>query len=233
MCQAEENHLEIVAFHSQKVTISGERKNNKILPYQTGDVFTGIEFQSRHPYWGTAPWGYIYSSGFLHATNYPFAEDVLFEDADFVNVHLYAAQRMGYCSQLGYLFRENAFSTTHTTSFKHVADYFLLGTRMLRLYDRIEDKSTTYADGIREGGSFNIYMSFRRLFKLKTWRDVYDCFNRIDKLSDRNRYLNAREPAYCWNRWTHFCLSHRHLATMIVCLCILPKHILSFFREFK
>ena len=105
-------------------------------------------------------------------------------------------------------------------SYKHVADYFLLGTRMLALYDRIEDKRTKYADSIREGGSFNIWMSFKRLWKLDSTEAIKMFYKRIDERADRAAYLDNKEPKYCWTLWTKLGLRHKAVMTYIVGLMI-------------
>ena len=84
---AEENGTDMVAMRYSKVGNDGKIDGEVSLPYNK--MFTGKEMQTEFPFWGTAPWSYIYRKAFLDETNYPFAEDVLFEDSDFVNVHLF------------------------------------------------------------------------------------------------------------------------------------------------
>ncbi len=173
-------------------------------------IFTGQELQTNHPFWFTGPVAYVYRKGFLEKTDYPFAEDVLFEDSDFVNVHLFFANRMLYCDECGYLIHYNETSTTHTISFNHLSDYAILGNRMLSFYqDCIEDKNSQYAESILEGGSYNIMRSCRNLFKLQSLSDVRSFYSRFDQFCDRKELSKYRRPSYCWNRWTRFCIKHR------------------------
>ena len=100
---AEKNNLNMVAMHY--INIDQHGNTTKKDPITLESVFTGIELQAKHPYWGTAPWPYIYKASFLQQVNYPFTEDVLFEDSDYVIVHLYHAKRMMYSTQGAYRWR--------------------------------------------------------------------------------------------------------------------------------
>ena len=211
---AEKNELDMVAMHYVNVDQHGNITEKE--PITLEGVFTGVELQTKHPYWGTAPWPYIYKTSFLQQVNYPFTEDVLFEDADYVNVHLYYAQRMMYNPVCSYRIYYNSQSTTHTTSYKHVADYLLLGTRMLQLYHSSEDKTTTYALGILEGGSHNIWKSCKRLLKLSSIDEVRSFYDRVDSYTCRFDLLSYTEPAYCWTKWTKLCLGHKRITMCLV-----------------
>ena len=229
---AERNCLEMTVMQCERVNLAGELQGKLTLPYHSDVVFSGVALQTDYPYWGTAPWPYIYLSSFLKQVGYPFAEDVLYEDSDFVNVHLYHATRLSYCDDCGYRAYENPLSTTRTISYKHVCDYALLGTRMLDFYHQLERKDTKFADSILEGGSFNIMKSCRALFRLKSIRDVRAYYYRLDEHVDRRNYLSYREPAYCWTRWTRFCLKHRNLTIGIVG-CAVSSRLLELKRVIK
>lgn len=218
---AEEKDLDMVAMRIAKFGNDGKNQEGKDLPYNPGTLFTGIEMQSEYPFWFTGPVAYVYRRSFLNDVNYPFAEDVLFEDSDFVNVHLFHAKRMSYCNECGYVVHYNEDSTTHTLSYKHLCDYALLGTRMLRFYESLEDKASNYAKGIREGGSFNIMKAFRRLPRLASGSEVRAFYNRFDARYDRRKLLGYREPAYCWTHWTRFGLKHRWLTIVITGIAVL------------
>lgn len=211
---AEEHNLDMVAMHYVNIDEHGNVTSKESITLER--VFTGIELQTIHSYWATAPWPYIYRTSFLQQVNYPFAEDILFEDSDFVNIHLYHARRMMYSTKCAYRVHYNATSTTHTTTYKHVADYLLLGTRMLRFYNSLENKTSTYALGIREGGSCNIWMSCKRLIKLSSIADVLAFYKRIDGYVDRTTLLSYQEPRYCWTWWTKLCLSHKYIAILLI-----------------
>jgi len=190
-------------------------------------VFTGKELQTKHPFWFTGPVAYAYRKEFLERTAYPFAEDVLFEDSDFVNVHLFYANRMSYCNECSYLIHLNEDSTTHTISPKHVSDYAFLGSRMLAFYqNRIKEKDSVYADTILEGGSYNIMRSCKNLFKLKSSSDVKSFYQRLDQFCDRKQFLGYHKPAYCWTKWTRFCMKHKNWTVFIVGI-VLSSHILN------
>ena len=213
---AANNNLDMVAMQYAKVGKEGKSDEEVVLPYKQDKVFNGIELQTEFAFWCTAPWAYVYRKAFLNEVNYPFAENVLYEDSDFVNVHLYHAKRMAYCNECGYKAHYNPESTTHTMSYKHLCDYALLGTRMLDFYRSIEDKTTRCADSILEGGGYNLMIAFKKLFKLQSLQDVRAFYDRLDSMCDRKTLLGYRHPSYCWTKWTRFCIRHRKLATMVV-----------------
>ena len=153
---------------------------------------------------------------------------MLYEDSDYVTVHLYYAQRMMYDPVSSYRVHYNSQSTTHTISYKHIADYLLLGTRMLRLYHSLEDTTSVYALGIREGGSYNIWKSCKRLIKLPSIHDVKMFYDRIDRYTNRFELLNYTEPTYCWTRWTKLCLGHKRITSCLIAIGILVYKIKGF-----
>lgn len=210
---AEEHNLDMVAMHYVNIDEHCNVTSKESITLE--GCFTGMELQTKQPYWCSGPVPYVYRASFLQQVNYPFAEDILFEDSDFVNIHLYHARRMMYSTKCAYRVHYNATSTTHTTTYKHVADYLLLGTRMLRFYNSLENKTSTYALGIREGGSYNIWMSCKRLIKLSSIADVLAFYKRIDAYVDRT-LLRYTEPQYCWTWWTKLCLSHKFIAILLI-----------------
>lgn len=211
---AEEHELDMVAMHY----VSVDECNNisKKESIKLDGFFSGVELQTLQPYWCTGPVPYVYSAEFLKKVNYQFTEDVLFEDSDFVNVHLYHAKRMMYNPLCSYRVHYNSQSTTHTMSYKHVADYMLLGHRMLRFYNSLNDTTSQYSQSILEGGSYNVWVSCKRLFKLSSIREVRAFYDRLDSYIDRKSLLKYSEPAYCWTWWTKLCLGHKNLATILV-----------------
>ena len=210
---AEKNNLDMVAMHYVNVDQHGNITEKE--PITLDGVFTGVDLQNEHYYWCSGPVPYVYKLSFLQQVNYPFAEDVLFEDSDFVQVHLYHAKRMMYSAQCAYRVHYNATSTTHTRTFRQFSDYFLLGTRMLKFYHSLEDKTSRFAYGVNEGGSWNIWMSCKRLMKLSTVADVRAFYERIDTYINRADYLHYTEPAYCWTWWTKLCLKHKKIAMVL------------------
>lgn len=226
------NCLEMVALCCDRLFSDGTPDRKYILPYKSDMVFTGVDLQTAYPYWNTAPWGYLYRRSFLESVNYPFAEDVFYEDCDFVCTHLYHAVKMAYCNECGYRMWNNPRSTTHTISYKHVCDYAVLGTRMLTFYEHLEDRSSLFAKSILEGGSYNIMRSCRNLFKLNSLSDVRSFYTRLDSFVDRRGLLSYSEPAYCWTRWTRFCMKHKHCTSLIIG-CILSFNLVSFVRRIK
>lgn len=213
---AEKHNLDMVAMHFVNIDGHGNVMEKELIVIN--GIFTGVELQTKHPYWGTAPWPYIYKTTFLKQVNYPFVEDVLYEDSDYVTVHLYHAERMMYIVQCAYRVHYNATSTTHTTTYKHVADYVLLGTRMLNFYHSINNKSSGYAQSILEGGSYNICISCKNLVKLSSISDVRLFYKRVDSFINRDTLRKYKEPTYCWTCWTKLCMKYRQISLVIIVL---------------
>lgn len=213
---AEKHQLDMVAMHYVSVDKNGMTTDKE--PITLEGIFSGAEMQTKHPYWCSGPVPYVYRRSFLQQVNYPFAEDVLFEDSDFVAVHLYYAKRMMYSNICAYRVHYNASSTTHTSTYKHFSDYFLLGTRMLKFYHSLEDQSSACALGIQEGGSWNIWMSCKRLMKLPKIADVRAFYDRLDSYITRSDYTHYTKPAYCWTWWTKLCLKHKYICIAITAI---------------
>jgi glycosyltransferase involved in cell wall biosynthesis len=223
---------DMVVMRFEKFSYEGVFESEVSLPYTSDKVFTGVALQTEHPFFCTAPWAYIYRRAFLMEVNYPFAEDVLYEDSDFVSVHLFHAARIAYSDVCGYHVWSNPLSTTHTISFKHICDYALLGTRMLSLFQQIDDKKSSYAYSILEGGSYNIMRSCKDIFRLHSFSDIRSFYNRFDSLADRSMLFSYSEPEYCWNRWTRFCIKHKYWTILIVG-AVLSLNLVLLFKSIK
>ena len=235
---AEQCRTEMLAFHyaraDEQGQISGEAAR---LTYTPGQFFTGICMQNDHPYWCSAPWGFIYSRSFLTQVNYPFVEGALYEDSDFVAVHLYHAHRMTYSPDMGYIAYFRNGSTTHTCCYQHTADYLLLGTRMLAFYsflqqdaaqpqagilsqneDAADEQKQRFAESVLRGACFNISKSLGSLYKLGSLQAIRAFYASVDARVDR-RQLAAdkrlfRYPGY-WGVLPRLALKHKHLAIAI------------------
>lgn len=229
---AKDKQTDMTAYHYAFVNEEGMiTKEAELLSFSAGQVFSGIEMQNAHPYWCSGPVAYIYNRAFLDRVNYPFVEGVLYEDSDFVANHLYRAQRMAYSSELGYMAYYREDSTTHSTTYKNVTDYLLLGTRMMALYERIMSERLSnegvykFAEGILEGACFNVERSCRRLVKLNSITDLQAYYERVDTYTDRRAIgANKRYRSYYWNIWTGLCLKHKNVAIVISSIVIPVYH---------
>lgn len=223
---AKEKQIDMVAFHCASANEQGEIiREKEYLSFEEGETFTGIDLQNRYPYWFSGPVAYIYNRAFLEEVNYPFVEGVLFEDSDFVAVHLYHAKRMTYSPELGYKAYEREGSTTRHTSYKSVADYLLLGVRMMRFYERIKVESgkrkeegvEQFAEGILEGACYNVSKSCKWLIKLSDLKEVGAFYERVDMNVNRKELCICKPlRKYYWNPWTLVCLKQQRLATVLL-----------------
>lgn len=216
---AEERGLDMVAMCFARVSIDGGIKEDH-LPFSSDEIFSGIDMQSRSPFYRASVWRYIFNKAFLDRVQYPFAEDVLYEDMDFLCAHLFSASRMAYCDECAYKFYDTPGSITHTISYKSLCDYALLGTRLMRLHEVFQNKTAVFANMVLEGGLFNVNESFLKLPKLRSCSEVCAFYDRLDTLYDRKVLYAYRKPGYRWNRWTHFCLSHRNLVVVMMSVII-------------
>lgn len=232
---AKRQNADMTVFHYGHVNMHGVITSEADkLSFKDDHVFSGIEMQNKHAYWCSGPVAYVYSNDFLKSSNYPFREGVLYEDSDFVAVHLYYAQRMAYSPELGYIAYYREGSTTHSTSYKNNADYFLLGSRMLAFYTiikqdidshkRTDDGLQQFADGVLEGAIHNVTMSLKRLFKLNTPAEIVRFYKRIDShVNRRTIYTDPRMYRYpnYWSRMALLGIRHKRLSIFInSCLLI-------------
>lgn len=218
-----------IAFADENGTIAKEAVH---LSFGEEQIFSGIEMQNKHPYWLSGPVAYVYNRAFLERVNYPFAEGVLYEDSDFVAVHMYHAKRMAYSKKLGYLAYEREGSTTRHTSYKNVADYLLLGERMMRFYERIkvesgkrkEESEEKFAEVILEGACFNVVKSCKRIIKLSSIEEVKAYYARVDAMADRKKLCEKKQLwKYYWNGWTSLCMKHKRITIMILAI-LMPMY---------
>lgn len=227
---AKEQNTDMTVFHFVNANEHGIiiKEADKLSFKEEQEIFSGVDMQNKHSYWCSAPWGYIYKAAFLLKVNYPFAEGALYEDSDFVAAHLYYAQRMVYSSELGYVAYYREGSTTHSTSYKNTADYFLLGSRMLAFYTiiqqdidshkRTDDGLQQFADGILEGAIHNVTMSLKRLFKLNTPAEIVRYYTRIDSHVNRRAiYTDPRmyKYTYGWSKMAYLGIRHKYLSILI------------------
>lgn len=225
---------DMTAFHTANANEVGEiTRETPHLSFPQGQLFSGVELQLKQPYWFSGPVAYIYSKAFLEKTNYPFREGVLYEDSDFVMAHLYYAQRMAYSPDLGYIAYYREGSTTHSMSYKNCSDYLMLGTRMLALYNTIQQdidsckrsdvRIQQFANGVLEGACWNVTKAVNRLYKLSGPAEIRAFYERVDSFIDRKELLvNKDLHRYFWNQWTTICLKHKILSVICnACLAIL------------
>lgn len=227
---AKERNAEMMAFHHAFVNKKGViTKEADKLSFEEGDVFSGIVMQNKHPYWCSGPVAYIYNRKFMEQVNYPFCEGVLYEDSDFVATHLYYAKKMSYSAALGYLVYYREGSTTHSMTHKNVADYLLLGTRMLRLYERIKSERVSelmnerekYAEGILEGACWNVCRACKNMIKLRDLKEVIACYDRVDAHVNRAALRGEKKlQTYFWNAWTMLCLKHKKITVVMLAVII-------------
>ena len=240
---AQEKQTDMTAFHYANSNEQGLiTRESKPLSFAKGQIFSGIEMQNKHPYWCAGPVAYVYSKEFLRRVNYPFREGVLYEDSDFISVHLYHARRMTYSKELGYIAYYREGSTTHSKNYRNIADYLLLGSRVLDFYKNIQkdidqekrnDKGIQkFADGILEGACHNVTMSAKRLFKLENISEIRHYYNRVDKYVNRRDLYSDKclhkYPNY-WNLLAYVGIRYKYVSIAInTCFAVLYRIYINF-----
>ena len=227
---AKDKQTDMTAFHTASANELGQIISAKEhLSFAPKQIFSGIEMQNIHSYWFSGPVAYIYSKAFLDRVNYPFCEGVLYEDADFVMIHLYYAKRMVYSQRLGYVAYFRQLSTTRNITYKNIADWVFLGIRMLTLNEIIEhdlqrmhdvDKATTaqFAEDVLDGACWNVASAFKRLFKLKNAQEMRFFYERLDTYVNRSKlYNNPRIHKYpnYWSYWARLCIKHKYISIVL------------------
>lgn len=213
--------LDMVAMLYGRVSCKGEITYAKNLNYSENEMFSGKAFQEKNKYWCSGPCGYLYSRNFLQSVSYPFAEDVLYEDADFVMNHLYQAKRMAFCPECSYLACYNSQSTTHSMSYKHVADYMSLGVRQLVFYQRMESKESSFAQDILEGGVWNVNKACKHLWRLNSWKEVREFYRRIDAKCHRDFLMQQVFYPFKLSLNSRMTIKHR-ISFELMALVLLP-----------
>ena len=211
----EEEDLDMIAMRVEILPEEGESTDQRALPYGPGEVFKGTRLMTEHPFWVTWGGANLYRRSFLEEVNYPFVEGLFMEDTDFVNTHLYWAIRVAYCDQCGYRYHETPGSITRTRGYRQLAGDILMGTRLLSLYERMEDKTSPWAQSVLEVGGCSLTKCFRQLVRQPSVAEVRAVYNMIDTRVDRKSFLKYIKPISFWNCWTRFCLKHRNMATGI------------------
>jgi glycosyltransferase involved in cell wall biosynthesis len=227
---ADELGLDMVAMRVTKMSAKKEIDKVIALPYSSSTVFTGNEFQKEHPFWFSGVVSYVFRSDFLKEVRYPFAEDVLYEDSDFLYKHLFHAKRMSYCDECGYKVLFNSASVTHTISYRHLSDYALLGTRMLGLCESFWDESKEYAESMAAGGSYNLNKAFQMLYLLGSMKEIASFYDRFDAAYDRKLLVGRKTPSLNLTLWTTFCLRHSNVAVLLIGLA---SPVLNFIRKHR
>ena len=215
MKRMEKNKLDMVVMRVEIFPETGESAVQRSLPYGPEEVFEGKRLMMEHPFWMTQVWVNLYRRSFLEEVNYPFVEGLFMEDTDFVNTHLYRAGRVAYCDQCGYRYHETPGSITRTRGYRQLAGDILMGTRVLALYERMEDKASPWARSVLEVGGNSLTKCFRQLVRQPSVAEVRAVYNTIDTRVDRKAFLPYVQPTSFWNTWTRFCLKHRNMATGI------------------
>ena len=211
----EEENLDMIAMRVEILPEEGESAEQRALPYGPGEVFKGTQLMTEHPFWMTQVWVNLYRQSFLEEVNYPFVEGLFMEDTDFVNTHLYRASRVAYCDQCGYRYHETPGSITRSRGYRQLAGDILMGTRLLSLYERMEDKTSPWAQSVLEVGGCSLTKCFRQLVRQPSVAEMRAVYNMIDTRVDRKSFLKYIKPISFWNSWTRFCLKHRNMATGI------------------
>ena len=215
--------LDVVAMHHQYINDSGEIQEKEVL--NCIPIFSGIEFVLKTSGWSWGPCCYLFCRKFLLEVNYPFAEDVLFEDADFIGVHLYYAKHMGYSSACSYIIHSTLGSTTRTFTLSHATDRILLGIRNQNISKICCKLDPDYGKIMLLAASININIGCHLLLKMKKLNDVVSFYKIIDKKIERTDIIDDKKLVDELTSWSKLCVNHRYIATSFAILLVFFRYI--------
>ena len=117
-----------------------------------------------------APWGYLFRTVFLREVDIPYAENVVTEDEDFINIHLYLAKSV-FCSPT--IICTNTYNTSGTTKSKRTlfmdASCILCSYRELIYAEKYCKEDETRYNWFREIATLHVEATIKRLWKTKVF----------------------------------------------------------------
>lgn len=193
---------------------------NKIKTYEhplaNGELICGRDFCEKYynPAFSASPWGNIYRRQYLIDKQRPMAEKTLLEDIDWVQYHLFYAQKVMNFNYPIYNWHANLQSVTHTNSSKIVAAYIAHGYRKIENSQLFRQTSPHFADKILEDGQYNISTELRVAWKVPhPWK----IFN-SNGCGEIQPYMWDSISKLKWDKWTGFLVRNRMLSATIMTL---------------
>lgn len=197
---------------------SNNNEELRKMPLDNGFVTSGRDF-AEHYYEtviNTCPISYLWRREYLLQKGTPFIEDRQMEDFDFIEINVYHAETIGYSTAIIYrvLTYENLSSTTHTMSYKTVADWTHVGYRRMKFCEMIQQEAPTFCRNIISQSRCFIgsSLSFRRLTRFSSL-DVKRIFDRVGEMEMAYFYKQGG-----WSFFNQLCMKYSALAITIIAI---------------
>lgn len=204
------------------------------LPLENGFSTSGHDFAEYYydTIINTCPIAYLWSRNYLLQKGMPFIEDRQMEDFDFIEHNIYNANTIAYSNAIIYrvLTYENHSSTTHTFSYKTVADWTHVGYRRMKFGEKTQKESPTFCQNIINQSRCFISssLSFRRLTRF-TASDVKRVFSRVGKAEMTYLYQQGG-----WSWFNKLCMKYPAIALSIIAvthpLAVLVRKMVTIYR---
>lgn len=206
------NGTDIIVCRAYVQEVNGTMRVSKLSNEPT-QVVSGKVFMNDYHDWHFigAPWGYLFRTDFLREVDIPYAENVVTEDEDFINIHLYLAKSV-FCSPT--IICTNTYNTSGTTKSKRTL--FMDASRILCSYREFiytekycKDDETHY-NWFREIATHHVEATIKRLWKTKVF-NYWPFYNYVNE--DIRLYLLKIQS---WSKKTYFALKYPKTACLIL-----------------
>ena len=172
------NALDVAGFRFFK-----EKSPNNWLEMGTLDcqseIMSGQEFCEKHSKSAVsfAPWSYWYKREYLLKLNRWYAENVMWEDSDWVAQAVFFAPKMQFFPIPIYKWAFNGISVSHTVDYRTIADMILMGYRKFIFGIELEKLSPAFSKQMKDDGITNSQL-IAKVWKL-TRKNINLFYNRI------------------------------------------------------
>ena len=154
---------------------------------------------------------YLYSTCYLRATNHPFIEGRVHEDADWCEFHLWYSRRIAHIDAIVYKHFANSTSIMHTLSPRKDADNIMMCYRRLCFAESIDNNESRFRSCIMEHCKLWIQAVFSlRHMSLYDIKSVEKLYSHIDE--EALQYLRKMD----WTEFPSVCIHHARLMRMII-----------------
>ncbi len=209
---------------------------HRALPLANGTVMEGCDFTELYydMIINTCPICYLWRRKYLLNTNIWYVEDRQIEDFDYIEKNVYYSRTVGYSNAIIYkvLTYQNLKSTTHTVSYKTVADWVHVCYRRYLFCDVIKGISPMFCEKI--DGQCRAFVSSSLSFRRCSRFSVVD-FKKILRRVGYAELVYLYEKGG-WSVFNRLCMKHKDIASIIIAISYpiasIGRSVVSLFRKF-
>lgn len=183
-------------------------------PMGNGEMISGVQFCEKYynAAFSASPWSNFYRRQYLLDMRRPMAEKTLLEDVDWVQYHLFYAQKLMNFNYPIYNWHANMQSITHSNSARLNAAYIAHGYRKIENSKLFRSTSSHFADVILEDGQYNVSTGFRSAWKVPHPWKIFDS-NGCGEVTP-SMWENLSQLK--WDSWTGFFINNRAFTSVIM-----------------